>query len=81
MGYIPPVRDDQSFEYGKRISPARKGIKPTSSVVKGKFHQVLTETHKNYGKSKSQKNKDGKKEIHKIVCSVTGKGKYIDEVI
>ncbi len=83
MGYIPPVRDEQLFQYGNRLNHHSQGITPTSPVIKGTFHNVLTEKqkqllidHKKYHHQKKKKNLN-----YEIIQEVTGKGYYINESV
>lgn len=83
MGYVPPVRDQQAFQYGNRLIQGKRGIKPASPVMKGKFHEVLAEQQKQafYENKVLHEKKQRKKTNHQMVRNLTGKGKYIDEVV
>ncbi|OIJ10101.1 hypothetical protein BKP35_13370 [Anaerobacillus arseniciselenatis] len=87
MGYVPPVRDQQSFQYGNRSIHSHRSIKQISPVSKGKFHRVLSEQEKeafndSYKYYKANDEKQNKKQKRSQVLSeLTGKGTYIDEVV
>ncbi|OIJ10375.1 hypothetical protein BKP37_17665 [Anaerobacillus alkalilacustris] len=79
MGYIPPIRNEQLFQYGNRIPYDQPSIKPISAVAKSKFHEVLTEQQKqiNYTILKNEYNRR-KFTNRKLICELTGKGYIID---
>lgn len=91
MGYIPPVRDEQSVLYGNRLDPTLHGIKPTSAVEKGSFHRILSDKEKeefnrrrkiDYRSNRLSKSNDpNKSKKNKVIRDMTGKGYYINEVI
>jgi hypothetical protein len=80
MGYIPPVRDEQVFQYGNRFIHSYRGIAPTSPVIRGKFHETLSE-HQRQTLYRSQQQEIKQVMKHKIEKEMTGKGRYIDEVV
>lgn len=82
MGYVPPVRDEQSFQYGNRYVHRYRGITPTSPVQKAKFQKILEE-HEQYPRETRKNNSrretvNRKKEVERKVLR---KGHYIDEVV
>lgn len=81
MGYIPPVRDEQAFQYGKRIEPSYRGIKPTTPVDKGNFLGILADKEKQMFNRGKWHNKQKNEKKHQVVRNLTGKGFYIDEVV
>lgn len=88
MGYIPPVRDEQSVQYGNRFDPTYRGIKPASAVVKGGFQGILSDKEKeefNRRRKDDYKsnrlNKPSRSKRSKVIRDMTGKGYYIDEVV
>lgn len=82
LGYIPPFRDEQPFQYGNRNIYSQRGIKQVSPVLKGSFQRVLAEEERKafYQQSKN-KHKHPKEKSHKMISKLTGKGTYVDEVV
>lgn len=77
MGYIPPIRDEQSFQYFNRLQQKKSSIKPLFPVAKGEFQEILSKQEKlEYLKDVNK----GKK-CSKTMKKITGKGYYIDEVV
>jgi hypothetical protein len=82
MGYIPPSRDEQAFQYGKRLVNHYRAIKPISRVVKGKYIEIFTERQgPAIERTKSVNNKSISSSKYKKATNITGKGNVIDEVI
>lgn len=85
IGYIPPVRDEQSVQYGNRFDPTNRGIKPTSAVVKANFQGILSDKEKagfnRRRKSDHKLSKSSNIKKSKVIRDMTGKGYHIDEIV
>ncbi|RXI98216.1 hypothetical protein DS745_17930 [Anaerobacillus alkaliphilus] len=79
LGYIPPVRDDQSIQYGLRKYQVSEGIVPVAPVAKGSFYSLLADQNRKYVSSTHTKKSPNHKELSRTLYSeITGKGMYID---
>ncbi len=83
LGYISLGRDEQLLQYSLRSKEVNVRIKPVPSVNKGTNYNVLADQqarncHKKYAKNRCFHRK---KMGTKLYNELTGKGRYIDELI
>ncbi|MCD8502347.1 MAG: hypothetical protein LRY71_12645 [Bacillaceae bacterium] len=80
MGYVPPIRDDQQFQYGNRYVYKKEGIRPMSPVEEIRFLKVMSENPG--GKQHKYQGKDQHSYERPFVSErMFGKGEYFDQMV